>query len=153
MLDLLLIYLHVMTMFVAVALSLGGTIFYVLAARTGRTEALRSIGAFGRPATRFIPVLFIIGGIFGLITAIYLKYNLLAPWLIIAYVLFAALAVSGGALSGPTAERIGKIVEPAPDGALPAETLPLIRRFYFTSAIEVIFLVLIVFDMVVKPFG
>ena len=101
MLNLLLIFLHVMTMFVAVALSLGGTIFFVLAARTGRTEAVRSIGAFGRPATRYIPVLFIIGGILGLVTAIVLDYNLLAPWLIIAYSLFAALAVSGGALKRP----------------------------------------------------
>ena len=120
MLNLVLIFLHVMTMFVAVALSLGGSIFLVMAIRTGRTEVVRSFGSSTRSVVRIIPLLFVLGGIIGLITAIALQFNLLAPWLIIAYVLFALLAISGAALSGPTAENLGKVVTAAPDGPLPA---------------------------------
>jgi len=151
--NLILIFLHVMTMFVAVALALGGSIFLVMALRTGRTEVVRSYGSATKSIVRIIPVVFVIGGIFGLITAVALQFNLLAPWLIIAYILFALLALSGAALSGPAAENIGKIVATAPNGPLPAAAAPLIDRFYRAQAIEVTVLVLIVFDMVVKPFG
>jgi len=136
-----------------VALSLGGALFTMLALRTGRTEVMRGLGTAGSAAFRFIPLLFGLGGILGLLAAIVAGYNLLAPWLVIAYVLFVGLSVSGGALSGPTAQRIGKIVGPAPDGPLPTEALPLVQRFYRVEAFEISLLVLIVFDMVVKPFS
>src|SRR6476660_9732294 len=108
-------------MFAAVAVSYGGVFFFIVALRSGNTQPVRAMTSTAKQTARVIPILYVGGGVFGLLAAIIAGYNLLAPWLIIAYVLFVALNIEGAVFTGPAIQKIGEVVSTAPDGPLPAE--------------------------------
>jgi hypothetical protein len=147
------LFLHIATMFMAVTISYGGVIFLIVALHAGRSEAVRSITAAAKPIGRLVPVFYFTAGAFGLIAAIVNNFNLLAPWLIIAYVLFALLTILGAAITAPTIEKYGVAVAGVPDGPLPREAIAMNRRFYQVEVIDFLLLFLVIFDMVVKPFS
>ena len=65
-----LVFLHIATMFTAVAISYGPLAVVRLAARTDRTETVRGVVAAGKPLGVAIPVLYVVGGLLGLAAAI-----------------------------------------------------------------------------------
>jgi hypothetical protein len=152
-LFLLVLFLHIATMFLAVGVAYGGVIFFLIALRARNGSALVSMSKTAKTTARLIPPLFGIAGLLGLVAAIVSGANLLAPWLIIAYLLFIVLSVVGGLFTGPSIERIGAAVEAAPDGTLPADLPAMTSRFYMLEVVDFFFLFLIIFDMVVKPFN
>jgi hypothetical protein len=152
-LFLLIVFLHVATMFTAVALAYGGVLFFLIALRSGNVPGLISMATGSKAVERVIPVLFLAGAVFGLLAAINGGFNLLAPWLIIAYALFIALTVIGARFTGPSIKKMGELVAATPDGPLSPEAVALRQRFYRTEVLDFLLLFLIIFDMVVKPFS
>jgi uncharacterized membrane protein len=102
-----------------------------------------------------IPILYIVGAGFGLATALNFGFNLLAPWLVIAYVLWTAAMANGGAIHRPFADRIMRVASAAPDGAISGELALTLadRRERVAEIADYVIIIAILFDMVVKPFS
>jgi uncharacterized membrane protein len=72
-------------------------------------------------------------------------------WVIFGLVVLALSAVTGAAFIGPEAGRIGKLTDQ--HGVEHPEVQARIKRILKVSRVEGLLLVLVVFDMVVKPFS
>jgi len=147
-------------MFAAVAISYGSVLLFMLALRSGRTDRVRAVTMAAQPVVRFIPIVYGAAALAGVAAAVRLVFNLLAPWLVISYVLFIVLTAIGAALVGPRLQRVGAMVGPLPDGPLPDGPLPDDVRaavtaggFLWIEACDFIGLVAVIFVMVVKPFS
>ena len=146
--------LHVIGMFSAVTILVGGSIYFE---RIARTEEPRLILAAHRSfkALENLGVgLLILAIVFGVATAIVARFDLTRPWLLIAYVLTAALFVLGPMESA----RYGAIVraaEAAEDGRATPELRSAVhdRGLLWLSTASVVLYVAIIIDMVAKPLG
>ena len=100
-------------------------------------------------------VMYMVGGIFGGLTAIAFGFDLLAPWLVIAYVLFAVAVLVGVTENRTWPLRLAEAVERTPDGPLTPEIRELFmnRRTVSALAIDIAWFFAIIFDMVIKPFS
>lgn len=88
--------------------------------------------------------------IFGVLLVIEVDgYEFSQFWISAALVMFLASAVTGAAFLGPESGRLGKLMEER--GAEDAEVQSRIARILMVSKIELLLLILIVLDMVVKP--
>jgi len=144
-----LLYLHIVTMFTAVTVVMGAGILVLIGARRGDRSVVAAITSL--PIPRLAPPLYIAGGLFGLATAFVFGYNLLAPWLIIAYVLFALLTALGARYSGPLFERTHTLAaDPQVSGEAFGEAM---SRFRTDAAVTLFGIALIIADMVFKPFS
>jgi len=54
----------------------------LIAERSGQMALVRGVAIASKPIGVAIPIFFISGGLLGLLTAINVGYNLLAPWLV-----------------------------------------------------------------------
>jgi hypothetical protein len=143
------LFLHVLTMFAIVAIHSGPQFLALAAARTGQTSALGSVASLYARTGRAVPPLGILGALFGIATALTGGFNLLAPWLLIAYALFVLLVVYGGVVSAPYVVALG---EAARENRPNLEQL-LGPRLTAIVLVDALILVLIIADMVLKPFG
>jgi hypothetical protein len=147
----LLLLLHILTMFTAVTMGAGTLLFVLVAARTGRTRTALEIAAL--PTERFIPPTYMVGGLFGLAAGLAFGYNLLAPWLVIAYLLFAVATAWGIRVTSPAMRRLANV---AATGDMQANAIDVNRMLGRALTIDAGFtfllIGLIVLDMVVKPF-
>lgn len=72
-------------------------------------------------------------------------------WITFGFIMFAASFVSGAAFLGPESGRIAKLIEArGPDAP---EVGARIRRILTVSRVELVFLLAVVWNMVVKPTG
>jgi len=144
-----LVFLHILTMFAVVAFPSEPQILTLAAARTGQESAVGPIARMYGRTGRAVPPLGILGALLGIGAGLTGGFNLLAPWLLIAYALFAALIIYGGVVSAPYLVRLGDGTrENRSDwGELLGSRLTLI------VAIDALILGLIIADMVLKPFG
>jgi hypothetical protein len=151
----LLLFLHITVIFAAITVSFGPAIVLLLAVRTGQVATVRGVALAMRPLGRFIPILFVTGGLFGLLTGINLAYNLLAPWLVIAYVLFAIAMIQGATLSSRFAARLEAAIATARDGPLTPAIAGIFAepRFKALVGVDYVVTLALVLDMVVKPFS
>ena len=151
----LLVWLHISLMFVGVTISYGASLLFLAALRTRRTETVRAATAAVQPVVRFIPVIYGLAGLFGILAAINIGYNLFAPWLVIAYVLFAVLLGIGAGIVGPRLARVGQMVATVPDGPLPSEVMAVstANGYLWIELLNFIGLFVIIYDMVFKPFS
>jgi hypothetical protein len=156
-----------MSMFAAVTVLVGGAIYFERMAHTDDARAIIRIHAAIAPFEKLGIGLFVLAILFGLATALTGQLDLTAPWLLIAYVLTASLFVLGP-LEGAryarivkVAERVAAATDEASTGGVMAsgEAVaelhqathdPTLRAM--TAASIVIYLV-IIFDMVNKPFS
>jgi hypothetical protein len=154
-LGLLLLFLHITTMISAVTISYGPALIVRFAVRTNQVAVVRGTLGSLRPIGPFIPILYVAGGIFGLLTAINFGYNLLAPWLVIAYVLWVVAMLTGVLIHEPFSRRVGPIAAAAPDGPIGGELATALADPRENAAywLDYVVIVLILFDMVVKPFS
>lgn len=142
-----LLYLHILVMFTAVAVAAGTGLLIQVAAARGDRQLVA--GAASLPVPKAAPILYVTGGLFGLATALTFGYNLLSPWLVIAYLLFACLAALGIFYSGPTFERLHAA---AIDGSVDSATFgSAVRRFQVDALLTYAGILLLVADMVFKP--
>lgn len=150
-----LIFLHITVMFAAIGVAYGGGLVMRMAYVTGQVAAVRGVGMALARSAPAIPILFISGGTLGLLTAISFGQNLLAPWLIIAYLLFAVAMVIGIKENRSWAAKMGALLATTPDGPLTPEVRAMFtdRRVVTLTLVEYVIVVSIIFDMVVKPFS
>ena len=144
-----LLFLHILAMFTAVTVVMGAGILVLIGARSGDRSVVAAITSL--PIPRLAGPLYGVGGLLGLATAFVFGYNLLAPWLIIAYVLFAILTVVGIRISGPIFETTHAV---AADPAASSEVFgQAMGRFRADAVLTMIGIALIIADMVFKPFS
>jgi hypothetical protein len=150
----LLVLLHIMVMFTAVAISQGPAVLLYSAMRRGDVAAIRAVGdGFGRVG-RFIGPMFGIGVLIGLAAVFVGGFDPLAPWLLIAYGLTVVAFLTPMLVTGPRMMRVVEAAaaspteEPSPElrSAIGAAAGPV---FWIDAALIVLFIV----DMVVKPFS
>jgi hypothetical protein len=148
-------FLHVLTMFAAVAAALIPEVVLHVMARRGDVPALRGFLPIAQRVGKTIPILFVVGLVFGIIAAIAGDIDLLRPWLIGSYVVFAIAMATGALLSEPWAQRLAvtAFASPldAPSDELRAATHD--TRGFAASTILMTSIVVIVFLMVAKPGG
>jgi hypothetical protein len=154
-LTLLLVFLHLAVTFTAVAMSYGSLLLLLVAIRSNKAENVRGITGTTLLVGTVVPMLFVLGGLFGLAAGWVSGTPLLAPWLVISYVAFAVLAAAGALLEGPNYQAISSSVAATGDGPLSVETRAFVSSVKFRGAVllDVSLLGLLVFDMVVKPFS
>lgn len=149
MLGSIVVFLHVATMFTVVALHTGPQLLIFAAVRRTDAAAVAAIGDTFARSGRLVPPLGTAGGVLGIVAGLLLGLNLLAPWLLIAYVLFGALVLFGGLVTVPYFARLATAARHGSDDyrALAGGRLTAILL------LDGLIYVLIVGDMVVKPFG
>jgi uncharacterized membrane protein len=147
--------LHIASMFAGVSLVLGMGSVAGLVARKGDVRSIRSTFPIFNNLARFIPVFFILGVVFGLATAWVGGFDLLRPWLLIAYVLFIAASALGAGIEGPWQQKVLAAANSSPDDAPSIELMRIVHdpreRFAFWATIVILAAFLV--DMVFKPFG
>jgi hypothetical protein len=150
----LLVLLHILVMFTAVAISQGPAVLLYSAMRRGDVAAIRAVGeGFGRVG-RFIGPMFGLGVLIGLVAVFVGGFDPLAPWLLIAYGLTVVAFLTPILVTGPRMMRVveaaaaSPIEQPSPElrSAIGAAAGPV---FWIDAALIVLFIV----DMVVKPFS
>jgi hypothetical protein len=147
-------YLHILAMFFFVAMAVSGEVVLRRVATSRDVRAIRTTVGRIRPLTGPIAGgLLLLGVIFGVLAALTGQINLLAPWLILAYVAFAAAMVIGFTVTDPWVTRLERAAAGSADEG-PSEALEAVitepAARYGTWALMALIAVL-VFVMVVKP--
>lgn len=148
-------FLHILSMFTGVGAATGTLLLVRRVARTNNVTAIKTLLGAGRTIFAATPILYGIGAIFGLLTAATSSFNFFRPWLLIAYAIFLTLLIVGVRITAPWAMRVGKAAAmnqgDAPSAELQAATADksVDTAFWITIGL----LVVIIFDMVLKPFG
>jgi len=148
-------FLHIGVMFAAVAISIGPEFLLRSIGRSGDVRAIRTGYSLGERIGKAIPPLFFIGLIFGLLTAWVEEMNFLAPWLLIAYVLFVIATLLGARVFAPHIAHVAALAAQSPDDAPSTELRAALadRRADNLFWVEAVIIIAFVFDMVIKPFS
>ena len=148
-------YLHIITMFMAVSFSVGPEILLHRIARTREVCTIRNAFRVGQPLGIAVPILFVIGLLFGLTAAFTGGFDFFAPWLILAYIIFAIAFIVSAAITGPWQEKVGMAAAASPDDKPSAELAALIdaKTAQYATWTLAIAIIAIVFVMVTKPGG
>ena len=148
-------FLHIAAMFCAVGVSVGTDIMAHRVAGTGDVRSIRTFFAQARQLVMLMPILFLTGLALGLVTALSGALNLLAPWLVIAYVLFALTLALHATIGARWFRRMDELAVASAEDHASVELLavagaPSARYLtWYTIAMVVVF----VFLMVTKPFS
>jgi uncharacterized membrane protein len=148
-------FLHIATMFVAVSIFVGQGMLSGAVARSGDVPALRRVLA---SEDRFAPIggaMFILGIVFGFLTAITGDFDLTQTWLLIAYALTLFILVNGLTYHRAQAEKL-KAAAAASSDVQPFDELRAIAgapRVAVMNTIDGIAWLTIIYVMVAKPFS
>jgi hypothetical protein len=148
-------YLHIVSMFFAVALALSTELVVRRVATSGDAAAIRTVVPRVRPLANASTIFFLAGVAFGVVAALTGQINLLAPWLLLAYVAFVSATAIGILVSDPWVGRLESAATAAADGG-PSDALQAVIDDPVARAgtWALMFLVAaLVFLMVVKPFA
>ena len=106
-------FLHVAAIFTAVTLVVGGDLYFLRVASSGSAEATARLGhAIRRRGPITVPILEI-AVVFGFITAMLGGFDLLAPWLVGAYIVVVALTIFAFRVAAPEFTAILRPPRPA----------------------------------------
>ncbi len=149
------VFLHVATMFAAVAASLGPGYLLHHIGRTGDVPTIRRVFALAAPLGKAIPILFTSGAALGIVAIFTNGWNPFEPFLVIAYVMFAMAAVTGSTVNGPWQRRVTQLAAESPDDAPSPELTAALNdpRMAAIDWFDRLIIVAFIFDMVVKPFS
>jgi Predicted integral membrane protein (DUF2269) len=146
-------YLHILTMFAAVAAAFVPEIWLHAIARRGDVAALRGYLPLTARVGSLIPLLFLTGLVFGLLAAWAGELDFFQPWLIGAYIIFAIAMATGALVGGPWAVRMAAAADESgtdvPSPALIAAIHD--RRGVISTTILMLAIIVIVWLMVAKP--
>jgi hypothetical protein len=148
-------FLHILSMFLAVSIFVGQGMLSGAVARSGDVRALRRVLA---AEDRFQPIgggIFLLGIVFGFITAIVGDLDLTQTWLIIAYVLALLILVNAFAYHLPQARKLEAAAEASPDDQPSPQLRALVEApsVIWVNVYDGLLWVAIIYVMVVKPFG
>jgi uncharacterized membrane protein len=130
----------------------GATATQVFAIRANRSDDPNKLAGFSRDAEWigmrvFLPMsLLLVATGFGMIGDADLDFE---TWIVIGLAVWLASVVTGAAFLGPESGRIAAVVER--EGPTSPEAMRRIRRIFVISRIELLLLMIVVVDMVVKP--
>jgi hypothetical protein len=149
------VFLHIATMFTAVALTIGPTVVLRRIGKSGDVPAIRRAFAAAGPIIKAAPALYGLGAALGVIAIFTNGFDPFQPFLLIAYGLFIVATVAGTVLNAPWFARVAEAAAKSPDAAPSPELAaelesPVVR---FLDWFDPIIILLFIFDMVVKPFG
>jgi hypothetical protein len=150
------LFLHIAVIFTAITVGYGVTLLLRIAYMSGQVGIMRGVGYAAGKVGPLIPILFIAGGLFGLLTALATGTDLLVPWLLIAYVLFVIAMLIGIFENAAMGRKLGPLLMAADvSQPLPAAVRELFDspRARYLLVIDVLIPFLFIFDMVVKPFS
>lgn len=149
------VFLHVATMFTAVAVSIGPTLLLQRIGRTGDVPAIRRSFAMSAPIIRFVPVLFGLGAALGIVAIFTNGFNPFQPFLLIAYVLFVVATVVGIRFTEPWFKAVTKASAESPDAAPSPELTAALNHptARLLDWFDPLIILAFIFDMIVKPFG
>ena len=144
-----LLFLHI----TSVAIWIGGSMMLqVLYLRIRRTTPDRVMDFFGDVEIvgnrLFVPNSLILVAL-GFWLAAEGSWEIGETWIYLALGVFVASFLTGAGFLGPESGRIGKLAEER--GAADSEVQSRIARFLMISRIELLFLILVILDMVIKP--
>ncbi len=148
-------FLHIASMFVAVSIFVGQGMLSGAVARSGDVGAVRSILA---AEDRFAPIgggLFLLGIVFGFITAITSDFDLTQTWLLIGYVLSLFILVNGLTYHRSQAEKLKAVAAASPEDQ-PSDALRALAgapSVAVMNAIDGLAWLAIIYVMVAKPFA
>lgn len=149
-------YLHVISMFFAVALAVSGEIVVRRVAQSGDVRAIRTTVEKVKPLSGPIATgLFVAGVVFGIVAALTGQIDLLRPWLIAAYVAFITAVAIGVVITDPWVVRLEQAAAASPDGTASPELVAVIdepRARIGAWALQGM-IAFMVFLMVAKPLG
>lgn len=145
------VFLHVLTMFFAVAISGGVELFLMRIARTRDARTIRTVFELHQKLVKLVPLSFMLGLAFGVIAIFVNGFNPFAPWLLLAYPLFVAGILTGAYGVGPWAD--GVIAAAASSDPASPELEAAVNSPRGRNALVLFWAVLaaIVFVMVMKP--
>jgi hypothetical protein len=149
------IYLHIFVMFLAVAVSVGSEVVLHRIAATENVAAIRTAFGVAQPIGKAAPMIYGVGFLLGLIAAVVASFNLLAPWLLISYVLFIVSSVLGGSVVGKWMINVGRAAAQNQGDTPSAELKALLhdKRAMQGMIANLVVVALIVAMMVFKPLG
>jgi uncharacterized membrane protein len=148
-------FLHIACMFLAVSIFVGQGMLSGTVARSGDVRAIRRVFA---AEDRFAPVgggVFLLGIVFGFVTAIVGDFDLTQTWLVIGYVLAALILVTAFVYHIPTATKLKALADAGPDDEPSAE----LRAFVdapigrVVNVIDGVLWLALIYVMVAKPFS
>jgi hypothetical protein len=148
-------FLHIASMFIAVSIFVGQGMLSGAVARSGDVPAIRRVFS---SEDRFAPIggaVFLLGIVFGFVTAIVGNLDLMATWLLIAYALALLILLLGVLYHGPQARRLKAAAEASPDDR-PSEELHRLATAPGALAVNVVDAfawLAIIYVMVAKPFA
>lgn len=145
-------FLHIATMFTAVAGTVFPEVILHLIANTREPRTIATVAHIAERIGKVIPVFFVGGAVFGLLAAWTGELDFTAPWLLITYVLFVLAIVTGIFVSDPWVARL-RAAAVASGEAPTAELSAVIDepRAKYASAWLMLTVVVIIFLMVFKP--
>jgi uncharacterized membrane protein len=148
-------FLHISSMFLAVSIFVGQGMLSGTVARSGDVRAIRRVLA---AEDRFAPLgggVFLLGIVFGFVTAIVGDFDLTQTWLVIGYVLAALILVTAFVYHIPTATKLKALADASPDDEPSAE----LRAFVdapigrVVNVIDGVLWLALIYVMVAKPFS
>ena len=122
------IFLHVLTMFVAVAMAYGPAVLMVGASSRRDVVALRGVMRANAYVMRLVPPAFVLGLAFGVIAIVVHGFDPLAGWLLIAYALFAASVAITTVFTNPWMRSVAAAAEASPATEFSGERRGAIRE-------------------------
>ena len=146
-------FLHIITMFTAVSAAVIPEVVLQWVARSGDAGAIRVFAGIAARIGKLLPIFFVGGAIFGLLTAATGGLNFFQPWLIGAYIVFVIAMFTGATITGPWAERMATTSAANGHEGLSPELVLVMhdRRAAIGSVVLMSSIVLIIFLMVFKP--
>jgi hypothetical protein len=143
-------FLHIAAMFLAVSIFVGQGMLSGTVARSGDVVALRRVLS---AEDRFAPIggaMFLLGIVFGFVTAITADFDLTQMWLVIAYALSAFILVNGLTYHRVQAEKLKAAVDVGDgDRARAVASAP---SAAVMNVIDGIAWLAVIYVMVAKPF-
>jgi hypothetical protein len=148
-------FLHIAAMFGAVSIFVGQG---VLTASIARTQDIRAIRRAVAAESRFNPAggaLFLLGLVFGFVTALTGGIDLTAPWLLIAYGLVGIIFVTGITYHAPLGRKLHALADASTETEPSEELRALILapRARIVPTLDVVVWLAVIYVMVAKPFA
>jgi hypothetical protein len=149
------VFLHVATMFTAVAMALGPAYLLQRIGRQADVPTIRRSFALAAPIFKAIPILFTSGAALGIVAIFTNGWNPFEPFLLIAYVMFVMATVVGITMDAPWEKRVTRLAAESPDDAPSPELTAALHdpRMKWVNWFDRLIILAFVFDMIVKPFS
>ncbi len=148
-------FLHIVLMFTAVSLLVGGEFYLSSMKASGDVRAIRAGYRAGKKLDGIGVAALLLGAGFGVIAALNGSLDLTQNWLLTAYGIFVAIMVMGIAYWTPRSKRILEAAEASPDDTASPALAALINqpKDRLALVLDLALWAGIIFVMVVKPFS